>query len=188
VLPPIARLTPEQVRYHFLSGYTAKLAGTEVGLSEPEATFSACFGAPFLPLAPQLYARMLGERIARHGARVFLLNTGWTGGPYGVGRRIRLAHTRALVRAALAGALDDAPTAPDPVFGLHVPLRVDGVPDEVLRPRETWADTAAYDKQARELAARFAENFHRFDDVPDEIKAAGPHVLGRGYRAPTHVD
>jgi phosphoenolpyruvate carboxykinase (ATP) len=176
VLPPIARLTPEQVRYHFLSGYTAKLAGTEVGLSEPEATFSACFGAPFLPLAPQVYARMLGERIARHGARVFLVNTGWTGGPYGVGRRIRLAHTRELVRQALLGALDDAPTAADPVFGLHVPLRVDGVPDEVLRPRETWADPAAYDAQARELAARFAENFRRFADVAAEVGAAGPQL------------
>ncbi|MEN9939027.1 MAG: hypothetical protein RLZZ387_5606 [Chloroflexota bacterium] len=169
VLPPIAWLTPEQARYHFLSGYTAKLAGTEVGLAGPEATFSTCFGAPFLPLAPQVYAQMLGEKMVRHGVRVFLLNTGWTGGPYGVGQRIRLAHTRAMVRAALSGALDDAPGYTDPVFGLHVPLRVEGVPEGVMRPREAWADPHSYDERARDLAGRFAENFRKFGDVALEV-------------------
>ncbi|HWQ15537.1 MAG TPA: phosphoenolpyruvate carboxykinase (ATP) [Roseiflexaceae bacterium] len=176
VLPPIARLTPEQARYHFLSGYTAKLAGTEVGLHGPEATFSTCFGAPFLPLAPQVYARMLGEKMVRHGVRVFLLNTGWSGGPYGVGQRIPLAHTRAMVRAAISGALDDVPTYTDPVFGLHVPAHVDGVPDTILHPRATWQDDGAYDARARELATRFVENFRRFRDVPAEVVDAGPRL------------
>jgi phosphoenolpyruvate carboxykinase (ATP) len=161
VLPPIARLTTEQARYHFLSGYTAKTAGTEVGVRDPEATFSACFGQPFLPLPPRVYAQMLGERIERHGVRVFLLNTGWTGGPYGEGQRMKLAYTRAMVAAALAGVLDDAETYTDPVFGLRVPLRVPGVPPEVMRPRDTWRRPEAYDAQARALAERFEQNYAR---------------------------
>jgi phosphoenolpyruvate carboxykinase (ATP) len=176
VLPPIARLTPAQASYHFLSGYTAKTAGTEVGVTEPEATFSACFGAPFLPLAPQIYARMLGEKLTRHGAQVFLLNTGWTGGPYGVGERIKLSATRAMVRAALTGALDAAETYTDPVFGLHVPLHIPGVPDAIMQPRKTWRNPNAYDAKARDLAARFVENFKQFEDVPEEVLAAGPKL------------
>jgi len=176
VLPPIARLTPEQARYHFLSGYTAKLAGTEVGLTEPEATFSTCFGSPFLPLAPELYARMLGEKMDKHGVQIFLLNTGWSGGPTGLGQRIKLGYTRAMVRAALAGQLDAAATYTDPVFGLHVPSHIAGVPDAILRPRETWSDPRAYDDKARDLARRFIENFEKFGDAPKEVVAAGPNV------------
>jgi phosphoenolpyruvate carboxykinase (ATP) len=175
VLPPIARLTADQAMYHFLSGYTAKVAGTERGVTEPSATFSACFGAPFLPLAPGVYARMLGERIARHGAKVWLVNTGWTGGPYGTGSRMRLAHTRAMVAAALSGALDKAAFRTDPVFGVEVPVAVPGVPAEVLTPRQTWADPAAYDAQARKLATMFRENFEQYrSQVPDTVAAAGP--------------
>jgi phosphoenolpyruvate carboxykinase (ATP) len=174
VLPPIARLTPAQARYHFLSGYTAKTAGTEVGVSEPEATFSTCFGAPFLPLAPQVYSRMLGEKMTRHGTRVFLLNTGWTGGSYGVGERIKLAATRAMVRAALSGALDEAETYTDPVFGLHVPLHIAGVPDAILHPRKTWRNPNAYDSKAHELASRFVENFKQFADLDDLASDGGP--------------
>jgi phosphoenolpyruvate carboxykinase (ATP) len=175
VLPPIARLTADQAMYHFLSGYTAKVAGTERGVTEPSATFSACFGAPFLPLAPGVYAKMLGERIARHGAKVWLVNTGWTGGPYGTGSRMRLAHTRAMVAAALSGALDEAAFRTDPVFGVEVPVAVPGVPAEVLTPRQTWADPAAYDAQARKLATMFRENFEQYrSQVPDNVAAAGP--------------
>ena len=175
ILPPIARLTPEQAMYHFLSGYTAKVAGTERGVTEPKATFSACFGEPFMVLPPGRYAEMLGEKIRRHGARVFLVNTGWTGGPYGTGRRMKLAHTRRMVDAALRGELDAAETVTDPFFGLAVPTRVEGVPDDVLDPRATWADPAAYDAKARELAAMFAKNFERYaDGVPSEVLEAGP--------------
>jgi phosphoenolpyruvate carboxykinase (ATP) len=162
VIPPIAKLTGEQAMFHFLSGYTAKVAGTERGVTEPKATFSACFGAPFLALHPTVYADMLGERIESSGAKVWLINTGWTGGPYGTGERMNLGHTRAMVRAALAGQLDDVATEPDPVFGLHIPVEVPGVPSEVLRPRETWSDASAYDAQAHELAAMFQENFEKF--------------------------
>jgi phosphoenolpyruvate carboxykinase (ATP) len=176
VLPPIARLAPEQARYHFLSGYTAKLAGTEVGLSEPEATFSTCFGSPFLPLAPEVYAQMLGDKMKKHGVRVFLVNTGWIGGPAGVGQRIKLAYTRAMVHAALAGQLDTVQTYTDPVFGLHVPIQIAGVPEAILRPHETWPDPRTYDAKARELARRFADNFKKFAGAPPEIAAAGPRV------------
>jgi phosphoenolpyruvate carboxykinase (ATP) len=177
VLPPISRLTPEQAMFHFLSGYTAKLAGTERGVTEPKATFSACFGAPFLALHPSVYAEMLGTRIARHGARVWLVNTGWTGGPYGEGKRMNLAYTRAMIRAALAGELDDVQTEPDPVFGVHVPVSVPGVPSEVLRPRETWEDRNRYDIQARKLAKMFRDNFEKFADTAGpEVAAAGPTV------------
>jgi phosphoenolpyruvate carboxykinase (ATP) len=177
VLPPIARLSREQAMYHFLSGYTAKVAGTERGVTEPSATFSACFGAPFLPLHPGVYARMLGERIERHGARVWLVNTGWTGGPCGVGRRMPLAHTRRMVSAALHGELDDVPTRTDPVFGLAVPERVKGVPDRLLDPRSTWDDPNEYDRRAADLAEMFAENFEKYaDGVSEEVRAAGPGV------------
>jgi phosphoenolpyruvate carboxykinase (ATP) len=175
VMPPIARLTLAQAKYHFLSGYTAKVAGTERGVTEPQATFSACFGSPFMPLPPRRYAEMLGERLRKHGAAVWLVNTGWTGGPYGVGHRIRLQHTRALIDAALSGALDDVPMRTDPVFGVEVPTAVDGVPSELLEPRTTWSDTAAFDAQADKLAAMFHDNFQRFEDVvPDDVRVAGP--------------
>ncbi len=176
VLPPIAQLTIDQARYHFLSGYTAKTAGTEVGVTEPEATFSTCFGQPFLPLAPEIYADMLGEKMQRHNVQVFLLNTGWTGGGYGVGERIKLRYTRAMVNAAISGALNDVETYTDPVFGLHVPLHIAGVPDELMHPRKTWSDPAAYDARARNLAQRFAQNFQKFADVDREVVRAGPRV------------
>ncbi|MGH7676624.1 MAG: phosphoenolpyruvate carboxykinase (ATP), partial [Gemmatimonadales bacterium] len=177
VMPPIARLTPAQSMYHFLSGYTAKVAGTERGVTEPKETFSACFGAPFLPLPPHVYAEMLGERIARHGVHCWLVNTGWTGGPFGVGRRMSLAHTRAMVRAALSGRLDDVAAAREPVFGFDVPRHVPGVPDAVLTPRATWKDPAAYDAQAARLAALFTRNFEQFRErVPAAVRDAGPPV------------
>ena len=175
VLPPISRLTPEQAMYHFLSGYTAKVAGTERGVTEPAATFSACFGAPFLPRHPGVYAKMLGEKLREHGARVWLVNTGWSGGGYGVGKRMKLGYTRAMVTAALRGDLDGAEFAPDPVFGIDVPTAVPGVPSEVLRPRDTWADHDAYDAAAAKLAKMFRDNFERFaSQVADAVKAAGP--------------
>lgn len=175
VLPPISRLTPAQAMYHFLSGYTAKVAGTERGITEPKAAFSACFGAPFLPRHPGVYAEMLGERLREHDARVWLVNTGWSGGGYGEGERIKLAYTRAMVRAALAGRLDDVPTRTDPVFGLQVPEGVPEVPPDVLTPRGTWENGSDYDEAARKLAGMFRENFRWYEDqVPDEVKAAGP--------------
>lgn len=174
VLPPIARLSREQAMYHFMSGYTSKLAGTERGITTPEATFSACFGDPFLPLPPATYAQLLGEKIDRHGVRVYLLNTGWSGGPYGVGSRMKLPLTRAMVDAALSGDLEKAEFVEDPIFRVMVPTSCPGVPDEVLQPRNTWKEKAAYDEQARALAARFAKNFTKFKNVPDEITSAGP--------------
>ncbi|HSI98912.1 MAG TPA: phosphoenolpyruvate carboxykinase (ATP), partial [Patescibacteria group bacterium] len=177
ILPPISRLTREQAQYHFISGYTAKLAGTEIGVTEPRATFSAGFGAPFLPRHPGEYARMLAERLERFDVPVWLVNTGWTGGPYGIGERMRIDHTRVMVRAALQGRLADVEYELDPVFGVQVPLQVPGVPDEVLRPRDTWPDPEAYDAKARELATMFAENFEAYaDGVPDEVRAAGPRL------------
>lgn len=175
VLPPIARLTPEQAMYYFLSGYTAKVAGTERGVTEPQATFSACFGAVFLVWPAARYAALLGERLARHGSRVWLLNTGWTGGGFGVGRRMSLGHTRSMVHAALAGRLDAVPMVTDPVFGLSTPTTVPGVPDGVLRPRDSWPDPSAYDAQARKLAAMFRTNFEKFTPSVDKrIVEAGP--------------
>jgi phosphoenolpyruvate carboxykinase (ATP) len=175
VLPPISRLTEEQAMYHFLSGYTAKVAGTERGITEPKVTFSTCFGSPFLPLHPGVYAGMLGEKLKRHRSRVWLLNTGWTGGPYGVGHRIKLAFTRRMVTAALSGELDGVATWTDPIFGLAVPARIDGVPDKLLHPRETWQNAADYDLQAGKLADMFAENFKKYESgVGEEVKAAGP--------------
>jgi len=175
VMPPIAKLTPEQAMYHFLSGYTAKVAGTERGVTEPKETFSACFGAPFLPLSPSVYARMLGERIARHDVQCWLVNTGWTGGPYGVGHRVDLKSTRAMIRAALSGTLDRAATRREPVFGLEVPKHVPDVPDALLDPRTTWNDPAAYDVQAKKLTALFRKNFEQFAElVPVSVREAGP--------------
>ena len=175
VLPPISRLTPEQAMYYFLSGYTAKVAGTERGVKEPQATFSACFGEPFLPLHPNTYATMLGERIRKHGPDVWLINTGWTAGPFGEGHRIPIPHTRAMVRAALAGTIDAGGLTADPHFGLAVPRAVAGVPDRVLTPRSTWANPNAYDDQAKKLVAMFRKNFDRYaDEVADDIKAAAP--------------
>jgi phosphoenolpyruvate carboxykinase (ATP) len=177
VLPPIARLTREQAQYHFVSGYTAKLAGTEIGVTEPRATFSAGFGAPFLPRHPGEYARMLAERLEHHDVPVWLVNTGWTGGPYGTGERMNIAHTRNMVRAALAGDLSDVPTVTDPNFGVEVPTSCPGVPSEILQPRATWQDRHAYDRQARELARMFAENFEAYaSGLPAAVRDAGPRV------------
>ncbi|MCI0344662.1 MAG: phosphoenolpyruvate carboxykinase (ATP) [Chloroflexi bacterium] len=179
VLPPISRLTHDQAAYHFISGYTAKLAGTEIGVKEPSATFSAGFGAPFLPRHPGEYAAMLVERLARFDVPVWLVNTGWTGGPYGTGRRMNIDHTRNMVRAALGGQLRGATWTQDPVFGIAVPEHVPGVPDELLRPRSTWADPAAYDEAARRLAAMFADNFAAYaEGVSPEVRAAGPVPVG----------
>ena len=178
VLPPISKLTPEQAMYHFLSGYTAKVAGTERGMtSGAEATFSTCFGAPFLPRHPTVYARLLGEKIARHGADCWLVNTGWSGGGYGVGERMKIAHTRAMVRAALDGKLAGIATASDPNFGLNVPETCPEVPSDVLSPRNTWTDKKAYDQTARDLANQFEVNFRQFEAaVDDKVNAAGIHA------------
>jgi phosphoenolpyruvate carboxykinase (ATP) len=177
VLPPISRLSPEQAMYHFLSGYTAKVAGTERGITEPKATFSACFGAPFMPLHPGKYADLLGRKIAQHDAKVWLVNTGWTGGPYGTGRRMKLDYTRRMISAALTGELDEVEMATDPIFGLNIPAHLQDVPDEVLQPRNTWADGEAYDVQANKLAHMFAENFEQFaDGVHSEVRQAGPRI------------
>ncbi len=177
VLPPIARLTADAAMYHFLSGYTAKVAGTEKGVTEPKATFSTCFGAPFLPLPPSRYATMLGEKIARHGARVWLVNTGWTGGPYGVGRRMKIGYTRAMIRAALSGALDHVGYERDAMFNVDVPTSCPDVPPEVLKPRTTWSSAADYDAQAKKLAQMFADNFAAFADaVTPAVRGAGPRL------------
>jgi phosphoenolpyruvate carboxykinase (ATP) len=176
VLPPVAKLTPEQAMYHFISGYTAKVAGTEKGLSnEPQATFSTCFGAPFMVHHPGVYAELLRERIAKHQANCWLVNTGWSGGPYGEGQRMKIAHTRAMIRAVLQGSLAQVETRPDPIFGLHVPVACPEVPSEVLEPRQTWKNPAAYDEKAQHLARLFRENFKQFEaGVSDEVKASGP--------------
>ena len=177
VLPPISRLTADGAMYHFLSGYTAKVAGTEKGVTQPKATFSTCFGAPFLPLAPSRYARMLGEKIARHNTRVWLVNTGWTGGPYGVGARMKISYTRSMIRAALAGALDGVAYEKDLVFNLDVPTTCPEVSAEVLKPRHTWANPSEYDAQAATLARMFVENFKAFEQgVTAEVLAAGPNA------------
>ncbi len=169
VLPPISKLSKEQAMYHFLSGYTSKLAGTERGVTSPQATFSTCFGSPFLPLDASRYAEMLGEKIEKHNAKVFLVNTGWTGGEYGVGKRMNLGYTRAMIQAALSGELAKAETAKHDIFGLEVPCHVPGVPDEVLMPEQTWADKDAYKAKAIELANEFKENFKKFDSVSEDI-------------------
>lgn len=175
VLPPISRLSPEQAKYHFISGYTAKVPGTEQGVKQPKATFSACFGAPFMPLHPTVYADLLGKKIAEHDALVWLVNTGWTGGPYGVGERIKIAYSRAVIAAAIEGKLDDVEFSVDPVFGFAVPVECPGIPSELLHPRSTWEDKDAYDAKARELASLFVQNFGDVArDATDELIAAGP--------------
>jgi phosphoenolpyruvate carboxykinase (ATP) len=177
VLPPVARLTPEQALYHFLSGYTAKVAGTEAGVTEPEATFSTCFAAPFLPLHPARYAGMLHDKLRQHGSRVWLVNTGWTGGPHGQGSRIKLSYTRALIRAVLDGSLEDVAFDRDPIFGIEVPTACPGVPTEILRPRDTWRDPQAYDARARALAGQFRDNFKSYAaQVSEPVRNAGPRV------------
>ncbi|ANB55882.1 phosphoenolpyruvate carboxykinase [Anoxybacillus sp. B7M1] len=173
VLPPISKLTKEQAMYHFLSGYTSKLAGTERGITSPQATFSTCFGAPFLPLPATRYAEMLGKKIDEHQVQVFLVNTGWTGGEYGVGSRMKLQYTRAMVQAALEGELNNVETVQDPIFGLQIPAHVPGVPDEVLLPKNTWADQEAYEQKAKDLAAKFRENFKKFTNVDPSIEKLG---------------
>jgi phosphoenolpyruvate carboxykinase (ATP) len=176
VLPPLARLTPEQATYHFLSGYTAKVAGTERGMgSEPSATFSTCFGAPFMALPAEVYARLFREKVKKQKVTVWLVNTGWTGGPFGVGHRMDIAHTRALLRAALKGELDQVPFHQDETFGLMVPDNVPGVPEAILHPRDTWSDKEAYDRVARELIAKFADNFEEYaPQVDPAVREAGP--------------
>jgi phosphoenolpyruvate carboxykinase (ATP) len=176
ILPPIARLDRNQAMFYFLSGFTAKLAGTEIGVKEPQPTFSACFGAPFLPQDPAVYARMLGEKLDEHGARVWLVNTGWTGGPYGEGRRMPIAATRALLHVALSGALDHVEYRLDPIFGFEVPVDVPGVDAKLLEPRSTWREPEAYDEKASDLARMFRENFAKFAD------SAGEHVARAGPR------
>lgn len=177
ILPPVSRLNAQQVMYHFLSGYTAKVAGTETGITEPTATFSTCFAAPFLPRHPARYAAMLDDRLRRHGSQVWLVNTGWTGGPHGTGSRIKLAYTRAMVRAILDGQLDNSSCHTDPIFGVCVPNACPDVPSQLLRPRDTWSDPAAYDEHARRLAALFRANFTQFaGQLPATIAESGPRA------------
>jgi len=177
VLPPISRMTPEQAMYHFLSGYTAKVAGTEEGITEPQATFSACFGAPFMPLHQSFYGNLLGEKIRKHNVRCWLINTGWSGGPYGLGERMDIHHTRAMLNAALNGELDNVPMKNDPVFQVAVPKHCPGVPDEVLQPSGTWQDKQAYQENAIKVAKLFIENFHHFaHETSPEIQNAGPVI------------
>ena len=173
VLPPISKLDPAQAMYHFLSGYTAKVAGTEAGIKEPQPNFSTCFGAPFLPLRPKVYAEMLGRRIQEHNAQCWLVNTGWFGGPFGTGERMKLAYTRSMVRAAIEGQLNNAEFTVEPAFGFTIPKSCPGVPPEFLDARGAWKDKAAYDKSAADLSARFAKNFEKFQ-VPENIRTAGP--------------
>ena len=175
VLPPVSKLTSEQAMYYFINGYTSKLAGTEAGVTEPQPNFSPCFGGPFLPRPPMVYAEWLARRIGEHNANVWLLNTGWTGGPYGVGERFKLKYTRAFVSAILDGSLAGAPFQEHPIFGLHMPTTAPGVPDEVLNPRNTWADGAAYDSKAKHLAKLFRDNDAKFD-ITASVRQAGPKV------------
>ena len=175
VLPPVSKLTPEQAKYHFLSGYTAKVAGTERGITEPQATFSACFGAPFMTQHPNVYAKLLGNKIEKHNVKCWLVNTGWTGGPYGIGHRMKIGYTRAMVNAALNGDLDNVEYMTDPIFGVEIPLSCPNVPEEVLNPKNTWEDKSAYDVQAKKLASMFNENFKQFEDeVSESVKNVAP--------------
>jgi phosphoenolpyruvate carboxykinase (ATP) len=177
VLPPVTKLTPEQAMYHFISGYTAKVAGTEVGVTEPQATFSACFGAAFLVWHPIKYAEMLAEKMRAHGSQAWLINTGWSGGAYGTGSRMKLSHTRAIIDAIHAGRLQKVETLEDPVFGLNIPRDCPGCPREVLIPRQTWQDASAYDVKAQKLAGLFHQNFEKYADAASNaIKSAGPQV------------
>jgi phosphoenolpyruvate carboxykinase (ATP) len=176
-LPPISKLTPGQAMYQFISGYTAKVAGTEAGVTEPKPTFSACFGAPFLPLHPGKYAQMLGGKMRENKVNVWMINTGWTGGPYGVGNRMKLKLTRAMITAALEGKLHNIEFDFHPVFGMAVPKECPGVPSEVLDPRSTWADKNAYDEKAKYLAGLFIKNFEKYTDgVSAEVIGAAPHI------------
>ena len=178
VLPPISKLSPEQAMYQFISGYTAKVAGTEAGVTEPKATFSTCFGAPFLPLHPGFYAEMLGKKIREHQVNVWMINTGWSGGGYGVGKRMKLPYTRAMITAALNGELEGLEYQAHPVFGMEVPTTCPNVPSEILDARSTWADKAAYDAVAADLASQFIHNFEKYAaGVSAEIIAAAPKVL-----------
>jgi len=176
VLPPIARLTPDQAIYHFLSGYTAKVAGTERGVTEPQATFSACFGAPFMSLHPSVYGKMLKKQLGESLAECWLLNTGWTGGPYGVGERISIKDTRTLLTSALTGELVNTPMRVDPIFGFEIPTAVEGINSSLLEPRTTWEDGEAYDAQAAKLVKLFEENFVKFGSSADELANAGPKL------------
>lgn len=176
VLPPISRLTTEGAMFHFMSGYTSKLAGTERGIKEPKPVFSECFGAPFMPRPASVYAKMLGDRIRKHNATVYLINTGWSGGPYGLGRRIKLQYSRAMVTAALTGELDDIEYTHNRLFNLNVPLRCPGVPDGILDPRNTWQEKDTYDLSAQNLARMFVDNFEKFPDADPQIVSAGPQV------------
>ncbi len=176
VLPPVAKLNEAQAMYHFLSGYTSKLAGTETGVKEPQPVFSSCFGAPFLPLPPKVYAEMLGERLRKHNAQCWLVNTGWIGGAYGVGRRIDLPYTRTIIHAILDNKLDDVPYTEDPMFGFAIPAVVPDVPADILIPRNSWPDKTAYDEAARKLAQTFKTNFERFSDIGAEIMGGGPRI------------
>jgi phosphoenolpyruvate carboxykinase (ATP) len=177
VLPPIARLTADQAMYHFLSGYTAKVAGTEIGVTEPEATFRTCFGAPFMPRHPRVYGNLLTERIAKGGVQCWLLNTGWTGGKYGTGKRMPIKATRALLNAALDGSLNQAEFRKDPNFGFDVPVSVPGVDDAILDPRSTWADTDDYDRIAERLVQLFVDNFQQFAEHVDQcVRDAAPQA------------
>ncbi|MCE2503215.1 MAG: phosphoenolpyruvate carboxykinase (ATP) [Chlorobi bacterium] len=177
VLPPIAKLTTAQAMYQFISGYTAKVAGTEKGVNEPQPTFSPCFGAPFMVHHPSVYAELLGAKIREHNVECWLINTGWTGGPYGVGSRIKIGYTRAMVRAALSKALEGVEFQEDPIFGLNIPVHLPGLPEELLNPRNTWGNPDLYDEKANELAAKFNENFRKYEDgAAQEIRNAGPKV------------
>jgi phosphoenolpyruvate carboxykinase (ATP) len=174
VLPPVAKLNTEQAMYYFLSGYTSKLAGTEAGVTTPQATFSSCFGAAFLPRRPGEYANLLRERIEKYGVRCYLVNTGWTGGPYGTGTRININYTRSMVRAIIGGEIEQVETVTDPIFGLRMPTACPDVPGALLQPRNTWQDKEAYDRCALSLAARFKENFKQFTLISDDVRQAGP--------------
>ena len=174
VLPPVAKLSKEQAMYHFITGYTSKLAGTERGIVTPQTTFSTAFGDPFLPLHPNVYAQLLGKRIDEHNSSVYLINTGWSGGPYGVGKRMSIKLTRAIVTAALNGTLDKVKFELDPIFNVYIPTECPGVPSEVLSPKNTWADKAEYDKTAKDLASKIVKNFEKYSNMPKEIIDAGP--------------
>ncbi len=177
MLPPVSKLTPGQAMYHYISGYTAKVAGTEVGVKDPEPTFSPCFGGPFLVWHPTKYAEMLAEKLRKHGAQTWLVNTGWSGGAYGIGSRIKLKYTRAIIDAIHSGTLANAPTAEDPLFGFAVPTACPEVPAEILQPRNTWADKAAYDEKAKKVATLFRDNFKKYESQASaEVRAGGPKV------------
>jgi phosphoenolpyruvate carboxykinase (ATP) len=174
VLPPVSRLTKEGAMYHFMSGYTSKLAGTERGIKEPKSVFSECFGAPFMPRPASVYAKLLGEKINQHNTVVYLVNTGWSGGPYGIGKRIKIKYSRAMITAALSGKLDSVKYRHDDIFNLDIPTAIDDVPSEVLDPKNTWIDKEAYDTSAKKLSQMFVENFKKFENVSSEIINAGP--------------